>query len=135
MGETVCAARGIALFALPPRSPKLHGSVERANRTHAEEFYEVTDAPPDVLSLRAGACSPGRPPTTGSAARPASLADEGPPVVPSRTPTGADVRRGLRAEIAQLVEHATENRGVGSSSLPLGTTTPDAVIERKWLSW
>ena len=58
-----------------------------------------------------------------------------PPVVPSRTPTGGDVRRGLRAEIAQLVEHATENRGVGSSSLPLGTTTPDAVIERKWLSW
>ena len=25
------------------------------------------------------------------------------------------------AEIAQLVEHATENCGVGSSSLPLGT--------------
>ena len=59
----------------------------------------------------------------------------GPPVVPSRTPTGGDVRRGLRAEIAQLVEHATENRGVGSSSLPLGTITPGAVIERKWLSW
>ena len=38
-------------------------------------------------------------------------------------------------EVAQLVEHATENRGVGSSSLPLGTTTLDAVIERKWLSW
>jgi hypothetical protein len=31
------------------------------------------------------------------------------------------------AEIAQLVEHATENRGVGSSILPLGT-------RRKWLS-
>jgi putative transposase len=37
------AASGV--FVLPPRSPKLHGSVERANRTHTEEFYEVTDAP------------------------------------------------------------------------------------------
>ena len=26
-----------------------------------------------------------------------------------------------KAEIAQLVEHATENRGVGGSSPPLGT--------------
>lgn len=41
--EAACQARGIALFVLPPRSPKLHGSVERANRTHTEEFYEVTD--------------------------------------------------------------------------------------------
>ena len=42
--EAACQARGIALFVLPPRSPKLHGAVERANRTHTEEFYEVTDA-------------------------------------------------------------------------------------------
>ena len=42
--EAACQARDIALFVLPPRSPKLHGSVERANRTHTEEFYEVTDA-------------------------------------------------------------------------------------------
>ena len=39
-------------------------------------------------------------------------------------PTGGHARRGLRAEIAQLVEHATENRGVGSSILPLGTISP-----------
>ena len=26
----------------PPRSPKLNGHVERAHRTHNEEFYEVT---------------------------------------------------------------------------------------------
>jgi putative transposase len=32
--ETACQARGIHLFVLPPRSPKLHGAVERANRTH-----------------------------------------------------------------------------------------------------
>ena len=36
--------RGIKLFVLPPRSPKLNGHVERAQRTHTEEFYEVTDA-------------------------------------------------------------------------------------------
>ena len=31
-----------AAFVLPPRSPKLNGAVERANRTHTEEFYQVT---------------------------------------------------------------------------------------------
>jgi transposase InsO family protein len=51
--EVACRDRGIALFVLPPRSPKLHGSVERANRTHTEEFYEVTDAEPDRASLAA----------------------------------------------------------------------------------
>ena len=51
--EATCQARGIRLFVLPPRSPKLHGAVERANRTHAEEFYEVTDAPAELDELRA----------------------------------------------------------------------------------
>ncbi len=40
--EQACRDRGLALFVLPPRSPKLNGSVERAQRTHTEEFYEVT---------------------------------------------------------------------------------------------
>ena len=39
--EAECAMGGIRLFELPPRSPKLNGAVERAQRTHAEEFYEV----------------------------------------------------------------------------------------------
>jgi len=39
--ETFCQARGLQLFVLPPRSPKLNGAVERANRTHTEEFYEL----------------------------------------------------------------------------------------------
>lgn len=30
------------MFVLPPRSPKLNGAVERAHRTHNEEFYQVT---------------------------------------------------------------------------------------------
>lgn len=41
--EYTCKTKGIQLFVLPPRSPKLNGSVERANRTHTEEFYEVND--------------------------------------------------------------------------------------------
>jgi len=42
----------IALFVLPPRSHKLHGSVERANRTHTEEFYEVTTAEPELEAFQ-----------------------------------------------------------------------------------
>jgi putative transposase len=37
--EEACRVRGIHLFVLPPRSPKLNGHVERAQRTHKEEFY------------------------------------------------------------------------------------------------
>lgn len=41
--ETACKERDIKLFVLPPKSPKLNGCVERANRTHTEEFYEVNE--------------------------------------------------------------------------------------------
>jgi transposase InsO family protein len=41
--ERACQERAIRLFVLPPRSPKLNGHVERAQRTHTEEFYEVWD--------------------------------------------------------------------------------------------
>jgi transposase InsO family protein len=51
--EAACQARGIRLFVLPPRSPKLHGAVERANRTHTEEFYEVTAAEPELAAFQA----------------------------------------------------------------------------------
>ncbi len=37
--EEACQERGIRLFVLPPRSPKLNGHGERAQRTHQEEFY------------------------------------------------------------------------------------------------
>ena len=40
--EQACRDRRLRLFVLPPRSPKLNGCVERAQRTHTEEFYEVT---------------------------------------------------------------------------------------------
>ncbi|MFC1989837.1 hypothetical protein ACFLVW_04685 [Chloroflexota bacterium] len=42
--EEECQKRGIRLFALPPRSPKLNGGVERVHRIHTEEFYEVTES-------------------------------------------------------------------------------------------
>lgn len=41
--ETACQQKGIRLFVLPPHSPKLNGHVERAQRTHTEEFYELYD--------------------------------------------------------------------------------------------
>ena len=30
---------------LPPRSPRLNGHVERAHRTHQEEFYDLVEIP------------------------------------------------------------------------------------------
>jgi len=51
--EETCQAKGLKLFALPPRSPKLNGSVERAQRTHTEEFYELSTAEPTVAALGA----------------------------------------------------------------------------------
>ena len=39
--EEAYQTRGIHLFVLPPRSPKLNGHVERAQRTHTQEFYEL----------------------------------------------------------------------------------------------
>jgi putative transposase len=51
--ETACQERGLALFVLPPRSPKLNGHVERANRTHRQEFWELYDGDLDLPPLRA----------------------------------------------------------------------------------
>ncbi|MBM4124927.1 MAG: transposase [Nitrospira sp.] len=51
--EQACQQRGLQLFVLPPRSPKLNGRVERAQRTHTEEFYECYDGALDLPTLRA----------------------------------------------------------------------------------
>jgi putative transposase len=51
--ETACQEHGIALFVLPPRSPKLNGHVERANRTHRAEFWELYDGPLELPPLQA----------------------------------------------------------------------------------
>jgi transposase InsO family protein len=49
--EAACKARGILLFELPPRSPKLNGRVERANRTYKDEFYDCSSSEPTVKSF------------------------------------------------------------------------------------
>ena len=50
--EEECKRRNIRLFVLPPHSPELNGYVERAHRTHTEEFYEVTDSTFELTDLR-----------------------------------------------------------------------------------
>ena len=52
--EDACKEKGILLFCLPPRSPKLNGRVERANRTFREEFYNCSEATPTVAGFKAG---------------------------------------------------------------------------------
>ena len=49
--EAACQDQGIHLFVLPPHSPKLNGRVERANRTHTEEFYQVYDGDLNLAAL------------------------------------------------------------------------------------
>jgi putative transposase len=50
--EAACAERQIALFVLPPRSPKLNGHVERTNRTHRCEFWELYDGSLELPPLQ-----------------------------------------------------------------------------------
>src|SRR3990170_3416259 len=54
MGEFEIACRGsdLQLFVLPPRSPKLNGHVERAQRTHTEEFWERYEGELDLPTVR-----------------------------------------------------------------------------------
>lgn len=49
--EEACRRLGIKLYVLPPRRPNLNGCVERGQRTHTEEFYEVTEFSWDLPSL------------------------------------------------------------------------------------
>lgn len=51
--EAACQDWGIALFVLPPRSPKLNGHVERANGIHRREFWECYDGDLDLPTLHA----------------------------------------------------------------------------------
>ena len=49
--EEACRLLGIPLYVLPPRRPDLNGCVERGQRTHTEEFYEVTEFSWDIAAL------------------------------------------------------------------------------------
>lgn len=50
--ETACQQHGIALYVLPPKSPKLNGTVERMQETWRGEFYEAYELPTTVTELR-----------------------------------------------------------------------------------
>jgi len=50
--ETACQNKEIALYVLPPRSPKLNGRVERLNGTVRREFWECYDGDLDLPSLQ-----------------------------------------------------------------------------------
>lgn len=43
--ELECQRRGITLYVLPVKSPKLNGIVERTNRTSREEIYDLEPVP------------------------------------------------------------------------------------------
>ena len=49
--EEACQRLGLKLFVLPPHSPKPNGRVERAYRTHLEEFYAVIPDSPQLDKL------------------------------------------------------------------------------------
>ena len=49
--ESACRDLGIRLFVLPHRSPKLNRHVERAQRTHTEEFYELYEGELEMAPL------------------------------------------------------------------------------------
>ena len=50
--EAACQESALHLFVLPPRSPKLNGHVERAQRTHTEEFWERYEGDLDLPAVR-----------------------------------------------------------------------------------
>jgi len=50
--EESCRIQKLHLFVLPPRSPKLNGHVERAQRTHTEEFWECYDGDLHLAAAR-----------------------------------------------------------------------------------
>jgi len=50
--ELACQQREIALYVLPPRSPKLNGRVERLNGTARREFWECYGGDLDLPTVR-----------------------------------------------------------------------------------
>jgi transposase InsO family protein len=49
--EDACQAKSLALYELPPKSPKLNGAVERCNGSWRYEFYGVYELPRSVETL------------------------------------------------------------------------------------
>jgi len=49
--EAACQTLRLPLYVLPPRSPKLNAHVERAQRTHQEEFYDLLEEIPESIPV------------------------------------------------------------------------------------
>jgi transposase InsO family protein len=49
--EQACHDKGLILYELPPKSPKLNGAVERCNGAWRYEFYGVYDLPTSIDAL------------------------------------------------------------------------------------
>ena len=49
--ELACRDAKLALYVLPPRSPKLNGAVERCNGAWRYEFYACNDLPLNLQKL------------------------------------------------------------------------------------
>jgi len=50
--EAACQTHAIHLYVLPPKSPKLNGTVERMQETWRGEFYEAYELPTTVTELK-----------------------------------------------------------------------------------
>ncbi|MCD8378448.1 MAG: integrase core domain-containing protein, partial [Candidatus Gastranaerophilales bacterium] len=50
--EDYCEEKGIKLYVLPPRSPKMNGYVERTNETYRYEFWNVYEIPDTIEETR-----------------------------------------------------------------------------------
>lgn len=50
--EAACQRRSLRLCVLPPRSPRLNGHGERAQRTQTEGFYECYEGDLELSALR-----------------------------------------------------------------------------------
>ncbi|MDQ7011144.1 MAG: integrase core domain-containing protein, partial [Mariprofundaceae bacterium] len=53
--EEACREKGLPLFELPPRSPRLNGHVERANGTDRHEFCGFCEVGPAIAEVRKAA--------------------------------------------------------------------------------
>jgi len=53
--EDACKEKGLPLFVLPPRSPKLNGHVERANGTDRYEFFGFYEVGTTIAEIRESA--------------------------------------------------------------------------------
>ena len=122
-GRILAPAANSALLTCGPTVSLHPAQGSRTNRARTIRCCRARQGAPTFLHLPQEAGRPGDP-----GARALRIYRAWPRLSVARGPWYSRHRRraaslvGHRAEIAQLVEHATENRGVASSILALGTT-------------